>query len=212
MASQPEFADPAGPEFVLFVLGVVFEDHNLEGMAGDRSGDPGARGVQLAAFGSRDLQAVAQVVVRVHLCVLCVGETNRSTTTQLPRDRERHPLMFRKFEMDSETVFLPRMRATGSDVRNAEVRCCSGHADFCRLPRRSSNLRERWCHMDRLKDYLKTAEAAEFLGVSENTLRTWAANGVIPMHRNPANGYRLFKQSDLAVFLKKTAQPVKPKA
>ena len=66
--------------------------------------------------------------------------------------------------------------------------------------------------MPKLSDYLKTAEAAEFLGVSENTLRTWAANGVIPMHRNPANGYRLFKQSDLDAFLKKTAQPVKRRA
>ena len=65
--------------------------------------------------------------------------------------------------------------------------------------------------MNRLTDYVKTAAAAEILGVSQNTLRKWAANGAIPMHRNPANGYRLFKRSDLDVFLKKTAKPVKPK-
>ena len=62
--------------------------------------------------------------------------------------------------------------------------------------------------MPKLSDYLKTAEAAEFLGVSQNTLRTWAANGAIPMHRNPANNYRLFKRDDLEKFLKTTAQPV----
>ena len=65
--------------------------------------------------------------------------------------------------------------------------------------------------MPKLSDYLKTAEAAAFLGVSQNTLRTWAANGAIPMHRNPANGYRLFKSGDLEKFLKKTAKPVKPR-
>lgn len=66
--------------------------------------------------------------------------------------------------------------------------------------------------MIRLTDYLKTAEAAEILGVSQNTLRKWAGSGAIPMHRNPANGYRLFKRSDLDGFLKKTARPIKPKA
>jgi excisionase family DNA binding protein len=66
--------------------------------------------------------------------------------------------------------------------------------------------------MPKLSDYLKTADAAEFLGVSQNTLRTWAATGAIPMHRNPANGYRLFKRSDLDAFLKKTAKPVRRKA
>jgi excisionase family DNA binding protein len=65
--------------------------------------------------------------------------------------------------------------------------------------------------MPKLSDYLKTAEAAEFLGVSENTLRTWAGDGAIPMHRNPANGYRLFRKSDLEAFLRKTAKPVKPR-
>ena len=37
----------------------------------------------------------------------------------------------------------------------------------------------------------KTADVAEILGVAQNTLRKWAARGEIPMHRNPANGYRL---------------------
>ena len=65
--------------------------------------------------------------------------------------------------------------------------------------------------MTKLTDYVKTAEAAEILGVAQNTLRKWAEAGAIPMHRNPANGYRLFKRSDLDKFLKKTAKPVKTK-
>lgn len=60
----------------------------------------------------------------------------------------------------------------------------------------------------KLCEYVKVAEAAEILGVSQGTIRTWAERGEIPMHRNPANGYRLFKPSDLEKFLKKVEQPV----
>lgn len=65
--------------------------------------------------------------------------------------------------------------------------------------------------MIKLTDYVKTAEAAEILGVSQNTLRKWAASGAIPMHRNPANGYRLFKRSDLDKFLRKAATRIDPR-
>jgi excisionase family DNA binding protein len=63
--------------------------------------------------------------------------------------------------------------------------------------------------MDKLTEYLHTAAAAEYLGVAHNTIRKWAALGEIPMHGNPANGYRLFKRRDLDAFLKKTARPIK---
>lgn len=63
--------------------------------------------------------------------------------------------------------------------------------------------------MEKLNDYVKTAEAAEVLGVSQTTLRKYAANGMIPMRVNPANGYRLFKRSDLERFLRQAAAPVK---
>jgi excisionase family DNA binding protein len=63
----------------------------------------------------------------------------------------------------------------------------------------------------KLSEYVKVAEAAEILGVSLGTVRTWAADGKIPMHRNPANGYRLFKRNDLLAFLKRIETPVKPK-
>jgi len=55
--------------------------------------------------------------------------------------------------------------------------------------------------MTKLTEYLHTAEAAEYLGVHHNTIRKWAARGDIPMHRNPVNGYRLFKRSDLDKLL-----------
>ncbi len=55
--------------------------------------------------------------------------------------------------------------------------------------------------MPKLSEYVKVAEAADILGVSPGTIRTWAADGKIPMHRNPANGYRLFKRDELLRFL-----------
>ena len=64
--------------------------------------------------------------------------------------------------------------------------------------------------MQKLSEYVQVAEAASILGVSQNTLRTWAEDGKIPMHRNPANGYRLFRQSDLEKFLREAAKPVTP--
>ena len=63
--------------------------------------------------------------------------------------------------------------------------------------------------MTKLSEYVKTAEAAEILGVSQNTLRKWADDGAIPIRRNPANGYRLFRRSDLDSFLSRAAKPLK---
>jgi len=62
--------------------------------------------------------------------------------------------------------------------------------------------------MQKLSEYLKVSEAADYIGVSQNTLRTWAETGKIPMHRNPANGFRLFLQTDLDDFLSEVAEPV----
>lgn len=61
--------------------------------------------------------------------------------------------------------------------------------------------------MPKLSDYVLTAEAAEILGVSENTVRSWAASGAIPVRRNPANGYRLFKRADLTAYLRRLEKP-----
>ena len=55
--------------------------------------------------------------------------------------------------------------------------------------------------MKTLREYLKIAEAAKFLGISQNTLRKWADEGRIPVYVNKANGYRLFLENDLEKFL-----------
>ena len=51
--------------------------------------------------------------------------------------------------------------------------------------------------MAKLRDYLRNSEAAEYLGVSPNTLRNWERAGKIEAHRHPVNHYRLFRQQDL---------------
>ncbi len=65
--------------------------------------------------------------------------------------------------------------------------------------------------MLKLSEYVMTAEAAEILGVSQNTLRGWASQGKIPMHLNPENGYRLFRHDDLDAFFREAAKPARVK-
>ena len=63
----------------------------------------------------------------------------------------------------------------------------------------------------KLNEYLKIADAADYLGVSVNTLRKWADEGRIPVRVNEANGYRLFLEADLKRFLSQTAKPTRKK-
>ena len=71
---------------------------------------------------------------------------------------------------------------------------------------------DQWMKMPaKLTEYVKTAEAAKILGVAQNTLRKWAKRGEIPVHRNPANGYRLFRRADLDAFLRKVEKPTQPR-
>lgn len=42
--------------------------------------------------------------------------------------------------------------------------------------------------VENLRDFLRISEAAEYLGVSPNTLRNWANAGKIAAHRHPVNG------------------------
>ena len=65
--------------------------------------------------------------------------------------------------------------------------------------------------MDKLKDFLRISEAAEYLGVSPNTLRNWENAGKIVAHRHPVNSYRLFKQDELDALLRQV-QPAETKA
>lgn len=43
--------------------------------------------------------------------------------------------------------------------------------------------------MTKLSEYVRVAEAARFLGVSQTTLRKWADAGVFPNRTLPVNGY-----------------------
>lgn len=47
------------------------------------------------------------------------------------------------------------------------------------------------------KDYLTVQKAAEFLGVSAQTLRRWDTEGKLKSVRHPGNSYRYYKRSDL---------------
>ena len=59
----------------------------------------------------------------------------------------------------------------------------------------------------KLRDYLLIADAAEYLGVSANTLRNWEKAGKIASHRHPVNRYRLFRSEDLDLLLKQAERP-----
>ncbi|MDA7918228.1 helix-turn-helix domain-containing protein [Mariniblastus sp.] len=66
--------------------------------------------------------------------------------------------------------------------------------------------------MAKLDSFLTVKAAAEYLGVSSNTLRNWGREGKVPMHRNPINGYRLFKTQDLDALVQEIekTQPSTP--
>ena len=66
--------------------------------------------------------------------------------------------------------------------------------------------------MAKLDAYLTVKEAAEYLGVSPNTLRNWGKEGKVPIHRNPINNYRLFKIADLDALVKKIDKTAKRKS
>lgn len=59
--------------------------------------------------------------------------------------------------------------------------------------------------MEKLSDYMRISEAADYLGVSPNTLRNWVNAGKIAAVRHPVNDYRLFKREDLDALLGKVA-------
>ena len=67
--------------------------------------------------------------------------------------------------------------------------------------------------MEKLDEFLRIKEAAEYLGVSANTLRNWGRDGKITEHRHPMNNYRLYKTTDLDGILRKLSRPTTlPKA
>ena len=56
--------------------------------------------------------------------------------------------------------------------------------------------------MTRLDEFVTIKEAAEFLGISPNTIRNWHRDGKIPVYRSPISNYRLFKKKDLERLLR----------
>ena len=53
----------------------------------------------------------------------------------------------------------------------------------------------------KINDYLMIAEAANYLGVVQNTLRNWGKSGKLQTIRNPINGYRMYRKEDLDKIL-----------
>jgi hypothetical protein len=56
-------------------------------------------------------------------------------------------------------------------------------------------------------EYVTVKDAAEMLGISPNTLRSWGASGAIVEYRHPVNNYRLYRRIDLEKLRKKLEQP-----
>lgn len=55
--------------------------------------------------------------------------------------------------------------------------------------------------MTNLRQYVHIKEAAALLGITPMTLRNWDQSGKLKPIRNPLNGYRLYKRSDLEKLL-----------
>jgi DNA (cytosine-5)-methyltransferase 1 len=55
--------------------------------------------------------------------------------------------------------------------------------------------------VEKLSVYFRISEAAEYLGVSPNTLRNWVNSGKVLAIRHPVNGYRLFRKENLDALL-----------
>lgn len=62
---------------------------------------------------------------------------------------------------------------------------------------------------ERVGEFVKVKAAAEFLGVSPNTLRSWGAAGKIAEYRHQLNNYRLYNMKDLRALRKRLAKPVR---
>lgn len=61
--------------------------------------------------------------------------------------------------------------------------------------------------MKKFNEYLRIKEAAQFLGVTENTLRNWEDMHKINVYRHPQNDYRLYDEEELKQLLIKVKQP-----
>jgi DNA (cytosine-5)-methyltransferase 1 len=60
-------------------------------------------------------------------------------------------------------------------------------------------------------EFLQVKEAAEYLGVSVNTVRNWGASLKLVEYRHPVNNYRLYKLADLRRMRAMLESPKKTK-
>ena len=51
--------------------------------------------------------------------------------------------------------------------------------------------------------YLSIKEASRILGVTTLTLRNWDRKGALTSYRNPANNYRIYRQDQIEVFMRR---------
>ena len=71
---------------------------------------------------------------------------------------------------------------------------------YCKI---FANLTQEDPNMKKIDEYLSVKRAAQFLGVTPNTLRNWEKCDKLKTHRNPANHYRLYCREDLEKLLEK---------
>ena len=65
--------------------------------------------------------------------------------------------------------------------------------------------------MEKLHEYMTIKEAAEYLGVSPNTLRNWGHSGKLVERRHPMNSYRLYAKGELDALLRKVKRTTNTK-
>ncbi len=53
------------------------------------------------------------------------------------------------------------------------------------------------------RKYLSIKEASRIIGVTPLTLRNWDKKGMLTSYRNPVNNYRVYRQDQLELFLRK---------
>src|SRR5438876_778551 len=96
-----------------------------------------------------------------------------------------------------------KSKSTGNRSRLIATRGAFGKVDQALNNTRSRGGRR----VVKLRDYLRISDAADYLGVSPNTLRNWERADKIVAHRHPVNQYRLFKREDLDALLRQVEQP-----
>jgi len=64
--------------------------------------------------------------------------------------------------------------------------------------------------MPKLSDYLTIGDAAEYLGISKDTLRRWDRAGKLTARRHPVSRYRLYVRKELDALLGQVDETKKP--